>query len=212
MLKMVQILECGGLYSIKQLAEKLEVSPRMIRVYKDELEQAGIYIRSESGRYGGYALDKELNKIDVGLTHQDISVLNIMKKLFIDDREVSFKEEFLDIVDKISASYKAQDQKRDNTKLEQIKETKKDRTKLYKDFRKAIRQYLKIRITYLSINTGVTERVIHPAELFTYTQKWYCAAFCELRKEIRLFKLDDIYEYQVLNEKYDQEIEVKKIN
>lgn len=43
-----------------------------------------------------------------------------------------------------------------------------------------------------------------------YIDKWYIAAFCELRKEIRLFKLDNILEYEVLNEKYTDKNTIKK--
>ena len=52
--------------------------------------------------------------------------------------------------------------------------------------------------------------MIHPAELFCYIDKWYVAAFCELRKEIRLFKLEDILEYKILEERYDNKITIKK--
>jgi|GEM_PF-6380137 len=37
-LKMFQLLRNGKKYSIKELSDILEVSPRMIRIYKDELE------------------------------------------------------------------------------------------------------------------------------------------------------------------------------
>ena len=43
-LNMLEYLSTGRKYSIKELAEKLEVTPRMVRVYKDELEKAGICI------------------------------------------------------------------------------------------------------------------------------------------------------------------------
>ena len=52
MLNMLQILKDGQIYSIKELSEKLEVSERMIRQYKQELEQAGIYLNSTTGKYG----------------------------------------------------------------------------------------------------------------------------------------------------------------
>ena len=39
---MLQYLENGKKYNIKELSDKLEVSERMIRVYKEELEKAGI--------------------------------------------------------------------------------------------------------------------------------------------------------------------------
>ena len=51
---MLRILSNGRKYSISDLAERLEVSPRIIRSYKDELDEAGIYIDSVKGKYGGY--------------------------------------------------------------------------------------------------------------------------------------------------------------
>ena len=68
----------------------------------------------------------------------------------------------------------------------------------------------KLERKYNSINSGITKRIIHPAELFCYIDKWYVAAFCELRNEIRLFKLENIMDYKVLEEIYDDKIIIKK--
>lgn len=154
MLNMLQILKDGEIHSIKSLSEKLEVSERMIRQYKTELEQAGIYLKSITGKYGGYRLEKESNFLKL----EDI-----------------VKEE------------------------------------TYIIMKQAIKNKNKVEIKYKSINSGLTEnRIIHPAELFCYINKWYVAAFCELRSEIRLFKLEDIVEYKVLEEKYNQKLVTKK--
>ena len=48
-LTMLEYLSSGKKYSIAELSEKLEVTPRMIRVYKDEIEKAGIYIDTIKG-------------------------------------------------------------------------------------------------------------------------------------------------------------------
>ena len=53
MLNMIQILKDKKVHSIQSLSEDLEVSERMIRQYKLELEEAGIYIDSITGKYGG---------------------------------------------------------------------------------------------------------------------------------------------------------------
>ena len=45
-LTMLKILENGQKYTVKELAERLEVSKRMIKIYKSELEKAGIYIET----------------------------------------------------------------------------------------------------------------------------------------------------------------------
>lgn len=59
-LVMLQLLQNGKKYSIKELSEKIEVSERMIRKYKEELEYAGIYIETIRGPYGGYVLNQNI--------------------------------------------------------------------------------------------------------------------------------------------------------
>ncbi len=59
-LMMLQLLQNKRKYSIRELSEKLEVTPRMIRQYKDELEYAGIYIETIYGPYGGYVLNQDV--------------------------------------------------------------------------------------------------------------------------------------------------------
>lgn len=153
MLNMLRMLKDGKIHSITSLAKDLEVSERMIRQYKLELEQAGIYLKSYTGKYGGYKLDEN--------------------------------SDFL---------------RTDN----EIKE------KMYVVMKDAIAGKNKVKIKYESVNSGITERIIHPAQLFLYIDKWYIAAFCELRNEIRFFKLDDIKEYEVLNEVYLDKNTIKK--
>ena len=60
-LTMIEYLSTGKKYSIKELSDLLEVSERMVRVYKDEIEKAGIYIDTIKGPYGGYVLNQNVN-------------------------------------------------------------------------------------------------------------------------------------------------------
>ena len=57
---LLRLLQNGKKYSIKELSTELEVSPRMIREYKNELEFAGIFIESIRGPYGGYYLNQDI--------------------------------------------------------------------------------------------------------------------------------------------------------
>jgi len=59
-LLMLQYLQNGRKYSIRELANLLEVSERMVRVYKEDLEKAGIYIDTIKGPYGGYVLNQSI--------------------------------------------------------------------------------------------------------------------------------------------------------
>ncbi len=75
-LTMIECLSSGKKYSIAELSEKLEVSPRMIRVYKDEIEKAGIYIDTIKGPYGGYVLNQNINVPKRFITPNTINVIN----------------------------------------------------------------------------------------------------------------------------------------
>ena len=37
---------------------------------------------------------------------------------------------------------------------------------------------------YYSYGKGENERIIDPAEMFLFQDGWYCAAFCEMKKEL----------------------------
>ena len=191
MLNMVKILEDGKIHTIQDLADELEVSTRMIRIYKQELEQAGIYIQGKQGINGGYILDNMKSTIDIGLTGEEIYQLKNMKKNELDEA----------IINKIIKAYITNEHGKDNTKSKQLMP---EFTEIYKDFRLAINNRNKIFIEFKSVNSGKTKRIIHPAELFTYLNNWYVAAFCELRNEIRLFKLNDIISYKILDKKYEE--------
>lgn len=191
MLNMVKILEDGKIHTIQDLADELEVSTRMIRIYKQELEQAGIYIQGKQGINGGYILDNMKSTIDIGLTGEEIYKLKNMKKNELDEA----------IINKIIKAYITNEHRKDNTKSKQLMP---EFTEIYKDFRLAINNRNKIFIEFKSVNSGKTKRIIHPAELFTYLNNWYVAAFCELRNEIRLFKLNDIISYKILDKKYEE--------
>ena len=95
-LTMLKILETGRKYSVKELAEKIEVTPRIIKGYKLELEKAGIYINTIHGCYGGYVYNNKIN-YDISFNIQDVNmlekILEIIKK---DTNEYKYLESFLE--------------------------------------------------------------------------------------------------------------------
>ena len=204
MLKMIKILKDEKIHNMKDIAEKIEISPRMVKQYKNELEQAGIYIESKRGINGGYSLNKELNNIDIGLTYQELIKLKEIEQYFNENQD------FKKIIGKIIESYEKNINEADLKKINRIQELGKINLKdTYLSLRKAINRKNKVKIKYYSNDSGLNDRVIHPAEMFYYLEEWYVAAFCEKRKAIRLFKLNDIQEYEILDDKYEK-FEFKK--
>lgn len=204
MLKMIKILKDEKIHNMKDIAEKIEISPRMVKQYKNELEQAGIYIESKRGINGGYSLNKELNNIDIGLTYQELIKLKEIEQYFNENQD------FKKIIGKIIESYEKNINEADLKKINRIQELGKINLKdTYLSLRKAINRKNKVKIKYYSNDFDSNDRVIHPAEMFYYLEEWYVAAFCEKRNAIRLFKLNDIQEYEILDDKYEK-FEFKK--
>lgn len=87
-IKMLDILSSGRKYTCKQLSEMLEVTPRMVRSYKDELEKEGIYIDSIVGKDGGYQLRSKLELPSILFNQNDIMIIDELIKNNNDKEEV----------------------------------------------------------------------------------------------------------------------------
>ena len=185
---MLQYLENGRKYNIKELAEKLEVSERMVRVYKEELEKAGIYIDTIMGPYGGYVLNQSIRIPTRKFTIDDYSFLHNLS-VSIED-----KEKLEMIADKVHGVYF-------NSKQENI-ELKDEIKDYYNTLTRAIKEKRKVKINYYSYTHGNQDRIIHPFDMFLYNSGWGCAAFCELKKDLRHFELKRINKIELLEEKF----------
>ena len=74
MMYMIDLLNTGNIYTLKELSEKIGVTERMIRYYKNEICANGIAIESFKGPNGGYfMIDKIKN------SNRKIKVLNLLK-------------------------------------------------------------------------------------------------------------------------------------
>lgn len=190
---MLNLLSTGKKYSIDELSKILEVSPRMIRTYKEELEKAGIYIDSIMGPYGGYVLNQSIRIPGRKFKKEDYILLD---KYINDNENMEDKEKLVLLKDKIRGIYIG-------SKNEERELNLKDSTlKKYNLLTRAIKERRKVKILYYSYGSGENERVIRPAEIFLFQDGWYCAAYCELRSEMRHFELKRIRNLIVLEERY----------
>ena len=191
---MLELLQSGRKYSINELANILEVSERMIRVYKEDLEKAGIYIDTIMGPYGGYVLNQRVRMPVRKFKMKDAELLN---KYIFSENDNELKERLILLQDKIKGIYIGSKQEERELNL------KDEMGKKYNLLTRAIKEKRKVKILYYSYGKGENERVIDPAEMFLFKEGWYCAAFCEKKQDIRHFELKRIIKYELLNEKYE---------
>lgn len=188
MLYMIDLLNTGNIYTIKELSEKLGVSERMIRYYKEEILKNGIYIESFKGPNGGYfMIDKiknytSINKYDVQLLEYSYKIL--------EEENFEFINKFKFLLEKIKNMNNICEEKSkfiSNINL-------KDDIEIEKTISNAIDKLEKIDIIYSDIKGKNQKRTIHPLQLFRYKDDNYVTAYCELRNEIRHFEIGRIVE------------------
>jgi predicted DNA-binding transcriptional regulator YafY len=178
---LLELLSSGRTYNTKSLSEILEVKARMIRVYKDELEKAGIYINSIKGKHGGYYLDSDYNFPVRSITKSDVEYL----KSFNDQKlnNITSKLETIII----------------NKNLIFTNDYEKD---IYNKIYDAILNNNKVEIIYHSSKGSLRKRVIHPLSLYNNSGVWRVEAFCEYKNKMRRFRLLSIKNIRILVDKF----------
>ena len=192
-LLMLQYLQSGRKYSVKELSEKLEVSERQVRCYKEDLEKAGIYIDTIMGPYGGYVLNQSIRMPIRKFKKKDYELLD---KYIASEQDELTKEKLTILQDKIKGVYAGSKAESKELNLKEETLTK------YNLLTRAIKERRKVFIRYYSYNKGENDRIICPAEMFLFQDGWYVAAFCLLKNDIRHFELKRIIKIELLEENF----------
>lgn len=208
-LNMAILLKSRGIMKISQLAKELEVSDRTIRSYKDDLEKAGIYIKSTAGPFGGYNLENDDLYLNMNLNEEDLEILELAK-VQLSSIGFIYENRHNIIIDKLKSNFFKEKECINVNETQSEYLVKFDKSKDYEEERKkalniraAIIGKRKISIKYFSMQSGLTERIVQPSAVFNYKGALYFVGYCEYRNEIRDFKLCRIKDYEILEEQYE---------
>lgn len=186
MMYMIDLLNTGNIYTLKELSEKIGVTERMIRYYKNEICNNGIAIESFKGPNGGYfMIDKIKNYTSIN--KYDIQLLDSIYN-FLLENNFEYIDKFKDFLDKSKKMYSVYEEKSKYFSNIDIKNPG-EREKLIET---AINKNEKVEIIYNDFDGSQLKRIIHPLHLFKYKEDYYVTAFCELRNDIRHFEIKRI--------------------
>lgn len=206
MLKMLMLLRVRDKMKIEQLSDKLEVKPRQVRKYKDELEQVGVHIGSERGRYGGYFIERDNNILNLGIDEQEYSILKNAETI-LKQNNFMFSDEYQLVLDKINSNLKQQETSKNISELvlqSSPNINQKEEKDKYEMMQEAIVSEQKLEMDYFSLSSGLNKRILRPYAIYIYQGFWYVMGHCELRDEIRQFKLTRIKEFKILDESFEK--------
>jgi len=196
---------------IGDLAEIIETDERTIRRYRDELEQAGIFIQSETGRHGGYSLLNNNFLLGLNLTEQENISLLLVESYLKDTKHIAFRD-INKIVEKVNVINKKRNSSVEGfsnhiTKSAISEVSFETEMKRLMDIHSAVLTKNKIKINYTSLSSGKGVRIVRPYATLQYKGDMYLMGFCENRERVLDFKLCRIDEYTILDAKFEADEE-----
>lgn len=180
-IKMLDVLSSGKKYTCKELSNIIEVSPREIRNYKEELEKNGIYIDSYYGKDGGYKLRSKLELPTILFNEYD---LNKLDEFIENNKTNKLIKDIINIRNKVFEFCKMVN----NEELDLSPE----KNSIYSDIKEAILTKKDICIEYFS-KGELKNRVIKPMQIYSYNNNiMIVVQYSEDKNDIRHLNLNRI--------------------
>ncbi|MFZ7805578.1 helix-turn-helix transcriptional regulator [Bacillus thuringiensis] len=198
-LRMIELLHGRGKMKISELAEELEVKERMIRIYRDELEKAGIFVESERGRGGGYYISNTSLFPIKNLSHKELRALTFAIEQLLSKGNAIYSGDAQVALDKLKALRKLEKDRDRHIYFVQRSRPNyefSDENRKYIQLQEAFGARCKVKIQYEKRSGERSERVIAPYGFVHYNEFFYCIAMCDRRKDTRMFKLSRIKDIQ----------------
>jgi predicted DNA-binding transcriptional regulator YafY len=186
----------------EKIATELQVSVRTIYRYIDDLSVSGIPIYGTTGI--GYQLDDDFELPPLNLTEKELEALLLGMKMVSgwSGIELSYAAQSLSskiqsvlpkhMVDDYSDVVFAPDFVHD-----------KGQKRLWENIHQTIKTLNTIKIKYHSLDKVISHRTLYPLGLVYWGSKWTLAAWCTKRNDFRNFRVDRIFELDVLDTPFE---------
>lgn len=207
LLTILELLQTYPSLSGAELARQLEVEPRSIRRYILMLQDMGIPIEAIRGPGGGYQLRPGFKLPPLMLTDEEATavVLGLVGNGWLEIGQSSLAVE--GALAKVLRVLPLHTRERlravsAHLILSPYEQEVRPDAALLVTLSDAIQQRQRLALTYRSERDQITYRTIEPYRLAGWWGCWYLVAYCCLRQDHRLFRLDRIEEVQVLTETF----------
>lgn len=202
---LLQILRDGNLHTAQDMADELGVSVRTIYRDMETLQLSGVPVEGERGV--GYMATGAITLPPLSLTAAELEALNLGIAIVAEAADPELAKAAARLADKVDAVLPAQ----------VISEADAWKFAVYPfsdvargvshmaTLRSAIKARQKLSLSYRRIDGVLTERVVRPLEMEYWGRVWTLTAWCELRDDFRVFRIDLIEAAQALPELFSDE-------
>ena len=202
LLTLLQILK-ENRYPITATALSCQLQVSIRSIYRDieSLRDQGAEITGEAGI--GYQLKTGLLLPPLMFDENELEALVLGLRWVKSNADDELKKSALRAIDKINSIVANKSQKilSQNTLFAPTTHFSSVDNVIAKDLRLSLRKELKAKITYQDVKAEQSERIIWPIAIGYMKDTQVLAAWCELRKSYRHFRLDRIQSYVTLADK-----------
>ncbi|MGM0216231.1 helix-turn-helix transcriptional regulator [Enterococcus sp. AZ109] len=197
LLQILLLLLEKGQVTAPELAEQFETSVRTIYRDIDGLSAAGVPVYTTQGKGGGIFLNQEyvLNKMIVSSEEQKKILMALQELSLVENRQSD------ELLKKLSGLFKTTPS--DWLEIDFSAWGLESKT-TFDPLKQAIFNQQLVRFSYMSRKGELERRTVEPVKLIFKNHDWYLQAFCQLRQDIRLFKLLRIRALEVLAETFEK--------
>ncbi len=194
---LVKILRDGDLHRAEDLADQLNVSVRTIYRDMDTLSASGVPVSGERG--AGYMALEAVSLPPLNLTVTELEALHLGLAVVGEAADEDLQQAAASLSSKIDAVLPEETSDYRGTfgfAVDPFDEAAKGFQHM-PTIRSAIRARQKIEIMYRSAD-DLSERTIRPLQMDYWGRLWTVTAWCELRKDFRVFRVDQIESLRAL--------------
>lgn len=196
-------LQTKRLITSTSLADKFGVSIRTI--YRDikALERAGVPILTEEGK--GYSLMEGYKIPPIMFSENEANALITVEQLVLKNRDISLIKEYSEAINKVKAVLRYSTKQKIEFLSKRIgvspafsnNNTSNSLTLI----QNALTDFKVLKISYHSEHKDEkTERIVEPfAMYYSLQESWTLIAYCRLRKDFRMFRLDRLLKIEQTN-------------
>jgi predicted DNA-binding transcriptional regulator YafY len=177
----------------RRLAEHFEVSVRTIERDLSALGQAGVPLATKAGRTGGYTLDRSMSLPPLNFTPREAAAVAVALSR---GEHLLFARDARSALQKIVAAMPEralQEARATADKVRLLVQPAPDPdAEIAETIWRAVRDNHSLRISYTDVGGLETEREIEPQHVVVGPNGSYLTAWCHLRADDRVFRMDRI--------------------
>ncbi len=209
-LTVLELLQSHRQMSGPKLAERLEVDVRSVRRYILMLQELGIPIEGERGRYGNYRLRRGFKMPPLMFTEEEALALTLglltAKRVGIAMTTPSVEGALAKIERVLPEVVREQVQAVQETLVLNISSSQLTRSapgsSVVLTFSMATQQEKRVWMRYRASQANETERAVDPYGLIFQAGLWYTIGYCHLRQDVRIFRLDRVLHVEPREESF----------